>query len=54
MNFANMLRERSQAQKATYFMFPFIRNVLNRKVPRKEISGARDGKYVAETETDYY
>lgn len=49
-----MLSERRQSQKATYFMFLFIRNVPNRQIHRKEISGARDGEYVAEIGSDYY
>ena len=36
-----MLSERSQSQKATYYMLPFIQNVQNRQIyrDRKWISG---------------
>ena len=42
MNLANIkLSEKSQTQKATYYVIPFIRNVQNRKMfrDRKEVSG---------------
>ena len=42
INFENiMLNERSQSQKATYYMLPFIQNVQNRQIyrDRKWISG---------------
>lgn len=49
MNTKNiMLSERSQSQKATYYMVPFIGNVPNRHVHRKQkyISDASDsGKW---------
>ena len=39
-------RERSQTQKVTYYMIPFIWNVQNREIhtDRKQLSGPRDGE----------
>ena len=36
MNLKNMLNDKSQKQKATYYMIPFIRNVQNRQIQRQK------------------
>lgn len=39
-----MLNERGQSQKCTYYMTPFIRNVHNREIYRKQFkTGGDDG-----------
>lgn len=35
MDLKNMLRERSQTKKGTYYMIPYIRNIQNRQICRE-------------------
>lgn len=45
MNLKNILHERSQTQKTTYFVIPLIRNFKRRQIKRyrKQIDGVEQG-----------